>query len=444
MLSKTLTIDKALAVISELEDRPSACEAGLIKWKSYNNQVVIESDNYFYKVYEEFNNGIGPFNSLVRRFLAEEYRSLGINWKLITFERDGKIFDFEQREKLHVLKPEEMAFDDVLISFSDILERLEKDLEFPSIIAQLRQEETFSNLEYLKLARFCVNKHLDYGTYDGQVVLLDDADWIICPLDIKGNTILADKNVSLPIVTSYGNFIFTQALYETIIEGKAEPVVPDFNECTHGWYLYSQKTYKDNSKALLDIKSEEKNFIDSKTLAIENSIKSHLATTKTKDEPAIHNDKEFVMNLSLQQKIETKTLQDLYRLIEEHKKIKVITDFPTDNKARKIWELQIKNLSVCFPEASLVTNVTLDDGFFENYNKGEFNPENFQNRFSCKINYILGDNKSINRDSFRKFLINHARRNPETYIYLLNMNTEDQNPQWRDDIRQVWDSIAGA
>ena len=190
-------------------------------WKSYAHQVIFESDQNFYKIYERGGSEFGEFYSVIRNNLADIYRELGISWEVMTVLRDGVITDVEKRQRLKVLTREDMSFKDALASFSVILEELEKRLEFQDILNQLKQFPEVSNVERLKLMRLCVNKYEDYAIFNDQVVLLDDTDWCIALVDHEGEPVSIDCKFNQTVYTTYGNFVFVNHFKNVRMEADA-------------------------------------------------------------------------------------------------------------------------------------------------------------------------------------------------------------------------------
>ena len=160
-------------------------DSDLVKWKTHENHIVLQSADFFYKVYQK-DVGAGAFVSIIREKLAEIYRDhYGLVWNVRTVERDGILYQIEQRQKLKVVSDKDMTFGELLANWATTLTLLEKSLRFDKIRFQLTsQDNGFYNL---KLVRDCVNKYDDYGiTENGQVILLDDCDWFIAPINRDG------------------------------------------------------------------------------------------------------------------------------------------------------------------------------------------------------------------------------------------------------------------
>ena len=155
-----------------------------VKWKhSANaNQIVLKTDNYYYKVYAF--NEVDRFNSLIRHAFAEVYRSYGIDWEIITVQTDKGFLDIERREILEVCTE---WCNEILINYSKTLALVEEKLGFNDIIKQIR--EYYKYAYKLKLIRHSVNKPMDYALYKDKIILLDDADWVLYILDEENNPI---------------------------------------------------------------------------------------------------------------------------------------------------------------------------------------------------------------------------------------------------------------
>lgn len=183
-LKKNLTIDNALSSIAQLEDNADMQTTdSLVKWKSYSHQVVVESGQHFYKIYEVTKNTPMMFDHIVRVAVAQVMQEIGVDWKLATFDRGCDVFDFEQREKLQVTTTQDGEFEDILVSMSNIYSRVQEILGFDSILKQLQRLPEFEHVKALQLTRSSVNKFDDYAIFDDQVILLDDADFYITLLD---------------------------------------------------------------------------------------------------------------------------------------------------------------------------------------------------------------------------------------------------------------------
>lgn len=175
----------------------------LTKIKNYEHQIVVESNDFYYKVYED-KKDIGAYRLEIRKRLAKIYNSYGIHWKVLSFEKNGMIYTIEQREKLIVCS-NEISCKDLLLGWKKTLDRLEKDLRFESITNQIKENyEGIKNLKNIKLIRECINKPDDYAYgHNGEIILLDDADWFITFIDENGERIYC-KEFKLDVITTIG------------------------------------------------------------------------------------------------------------------------------------------------------------------------------------------------------------------------------------------------
>ena len=176
------------------------------KWKnSCNSQVVIQSPNYFYKIYEE-DCYDGKYVCEIREALGQIYREeYGLFWEVKTFIEDDKIFQIEKRQKIPLCTPELISYSDLLINWSNTLDKLERKLQLNKITFQLIDH--IPNLARVKIIRDCVNKYIDYGFYNGNVILLDDADWFLALIDNNDNWISHECNF-YPVELNQSKMIF--------------------------------------------------------------------------------------------------------------------------------------------------------------------------------------------------------------------------------------------
>ena len=164
-----------------------------VKWKSYDNQIVLRGENCYYKLYKK-DYSVGYFFCLIREKLGEIYREkFGIKWEINTYVVDNTIYQIERREALEVATESKISFSDIMKNWSNTLSLLEKRIGLQDIVWSLPDE---LNIRKIKLVRDCVNDYKDYGlTRDGNVVLLDDTDWFLAPIDKSGNWVRLPYNV---------------------------------------------------------------------------------------------------------------------------------------------------------------------------------------------------------------------------------------------------------
>ena len=179
---------------------------GALEWKNYDNQVVIKTNKYYYKVYT-IDQKSDKFFEKVREKLAEIYRNLfGIHWIVKTIECNDIYYQVEQREVLNVCNPTMISFEELLLNWSKTLDILEEKLKFNIITKEIQQ--IYPDVHKLKIIRDCVNKFPDYAmTNNGDIVLLDDSDWFIAMVDKDGNW-LSKKPIVVDIVSIIGESFF--------------------------------------------------------------------------------------------------------------------------------------------------------------------------------------------------------------------------------------------
>lgn len=195
------TFDECINYIKTLDDSDLN---KWVKWKTYANQVVIGTEQYYYKIYQ-VDVCAGFFIAELREALAKIYREdFGIIWNIKTVIRGNNIYQIEQREKLRVCTSNDMSFTELFIKWSKTLEKLEKLLLLDKIAKQI----DIPKLDKLKLIRDCLNKFEDYAiTSKGDIVLLDDADWFIAAVDKDSNWITSECKV-YDIITANGERVF--------------------------------------------------------------------------------------------------------------------------------------------------------------------------------------------------------------------------------------------
>lgn len=176
-----------------------------VKWKhtANVNQLVLRTDDYYYKIYEF--SEIDKFNSIIRHAFAEVYQSYGIDWEIVTVKTEKGFLDIERREKLEICKE---WSDDILLNYADTLNIVEKKLCFEDITKQIK--EKYKYVSKLKLLRRCANKPIDYAVYKNKVILLDDADWIIYMLDYDYNPITTVNNMFVKVKIFDEYYTFTR------------------------------------------------------------------------------------------------------------------------------------------------------------------------------------------------------------------------------------------
>jgi len=229
------TFDQFLDIIKQMDNESSPDL--WFKWKNFANQVVIETPNFYFKLYEDFYN-TGCFLYEIRRNLAEIYREkFNILWEINKIEANGKIYTFEKRQKLTVCVPNCINYADLLLDWSYTLKELEKRLLLSEICEQLKPN--IQNLTEIKLIRDCINKYADYAiTEQGNIVLLDDADWFLALVDKDGKW-LSSRHRGYNIVSGLGECIFAP------IDYFKENSITEIDELKNKWQIFVENENMD-------------------------------------------------------------------------------------------------------------------------------------------------------------------------------------------------------
>lgn len=224
------TLARLVDSIQQIEE---VSNGSLIKWKTYDNQVVVRSPNYYYKIYQN-DRTAGTFFAKVREKLAEIYREdYGIYWEIRTFEdkETPTYFQIEQREPLEVCTPDKITYEDLFVDWAKTLGKLEKKLHFKELTYQLQEE--IEGLKEVKLVRDCVNKFEDYAFKNGHVILLDDSDWFLALID-KNNQWMRNINFStIHVMLDSQDYMF--APFDFF---KYKDLTPKLKDTTEKWNLF--------------------------------------------------------------------------------------------------------------------------------------------------------------------------------------------------------------
>ena len=256
-LSISNSFDVSLSFIEDLEKGISNPKSW-IKQQHHPHCVVVQSDDYYYKIYEN-SIELGSFYSLIRRKLAEIYEKVyGINWKIFETVRNDKIYQIQQRSKLVECTENDLSFEDLLLSWRKTQLLLEKSLSFSYILDQI-SENYISNGNRkpfkLKIMREAINKYEDYAfAPSGEVLLLDDDDWYIAVVDENGENI-PGKNTAISIDTEIGQMTF-QAMRSAFYTNEGAKL-EDLDEMMSKWMIFDQKDEKiDSGKSMYNKKEQ--------------------------------------------------------------------------------------------------------------------------------------------------------------------------------------------
>ena len=447
MLRDDLSVAEAVNAICLVENKKEiSTTVSQVIWKRYFNQVVVESDDYFYKIYEEELTGPGKFYSQIRRCLAKAYNNLGIYWKVITFERGGSLFDFEQREKLRVATEDDSTLDDVLSSFSSVLKEVEEMLEFDSIVSQLKEAcgAVFNDLKELKLGRYCRNKFDDFAIFENIAILLDDADFYVALVNSEGEHYDVPPEVEVPIKTSYGDFLFTKKICHSNDGFSEKRTVPKHDVSIHGWYLYSFSATADETRSKQhNSKTKTKGIVKRESSGIlskevKNRIDSVEFIAGMKDEVEqesksyrIDETDAEIIEVDCQADDKLSLFEFLDKFEDEFEKSRlkgemfrhslvVCTNFDgvsqTFEEAQfSLWANAMTAISAYYPHVKKLTKIALTEHFCNKVLQGEFCVEKFQQRFRTDIRFFFPVDQLTfpKRRLFREVALRFAKSSPE-------------------------------
>lgn len=221
-IDNTNKLTEFVNLISSLE---SSDPNTWIKWHScVDNQTVIKTNNYVYKIYCCHKNSNKVFDCIIRDTLSKIYNEYGIFWNIKTFDVGINLYQIEQREIITECTPDLISFEDLLLNWKITLDELENRLNFGNLSYQLRdyiidnnkikvfKRNFIGTTEYvedtvfkIKLTRDCINKYNDYGIKNGKVILFDDADWIVCLINKFGDVLNLRYENLLKIPLKFNN-----------------------------------------------------------------------------------------------------------------------------------------------------------------------------------------------------------------------------------------------
>lgn len=209
-----------------------------VKWKSYQHQIVVQTDEYYYKVYNE-DIKYGSFNLTIRRAFAELYNSWGIVWDLHT-EITDQILTIERRQKLDLPTCD---FEQTFNLYRSELPIVEKSLKFDNIGLQL--SEQLGQRVRLRLVRDCINKNADYAIYNNHCVLLDDADFFIALVDTGNNWLNLPFNIYHIFIDSQEYILAPHNLFNV-------DAIANVSELINKWWIFDSAVSSGDIRLMLN------------------------------------------------------------------------------------------------------------------------------------------------------------------------------------------------
>lgn len=116
----------------------------------------------------------------------------------------------------------------------------------------------FLNVHELRLVRDCINKPEDYGIKDNNIVLLDDSDFFIAPVDKNGKWISVQFN-SYDIDSIFGDAVFApQDMFDII---KDDDLLEYSSTKVNKWFLFDKYYTNQNSQIMKDLRTKREEMI---------------------------------------------------------------------------------------------------------------------------------------------------------------------------------------
>ena len=461
LLKSSLTIKDAVSSINKLESNDGlATSENLVKWKSYEHQVVIESDSYFYKIYECMPNTTQMFDHQVRECLVIVMQELGLDWKLISFERDGQVFDFEQRQKLKVATPEDAKFGEILVSVSESYDRVERMLNFDIILGQLHEMGEFLDVKKLKLTRHCFNKYIDYAVFENNFILLDDAEFYIAPTDDAGNIINVPYVHDFKITINGEEYSLTKLHAKSSNERLSEGLLDAVEDVYPGWLLLPERIEQMSDERMnetgMSSDEEQTGAMMSSEKALSHLVESSVSDFYSRVEEASKVgfcDERAVKNQHLWTEVDSDAINFESYLTDRHEKklYSQLEDASTleqqvclqtalnsngellleEEESFVVWASHMKTISAYFPEVLKVTRIFLTQEFCEYYLNGNFHPQDFMDRYSTMISYVhpTQPQEFPARRTFKRFLLKYAKTGEKSFWSILQEERKSEKCQ---------------
>ena len=392
---------------------------GTVFLRSFTHQVVFGEEDFYYKVYEVDRCNSNGLDHLVRCCLQKVYTNLGLHWELTSFEQGDSLFDVEQRQILKVANEEVSSFQNILLSFSKLLDEVEELLGFDRLLSELHNHEEFSSVEAMKLSRHVINKHNDYAMFNGQAILLDDSEFCIEFLDKNDEVLDIVVDAEIPVVVNGVSYTL-YSMSDTIF---------------YGWGLRSHE----QQDVLI---AKQKCEFNSQLLTNENSLLA--ASVEMASEANVAGVKLQYSESEVFESLLTDSVEDeLYSQLDEAylsgKEVFLLTCF--HHGQTNIWESHMKTITTYYPNVHKITSVEMTQEVCSHYLNGIFDPRDFSGRYSTEIRYKPPTIPSTfpTRDTFRKFLLKYAKINPEGFGSILDGEAGARNCYSDSNVSMVFD-----
>ena len=116
----------------------------------------------------------------------------------------------------------------------------------------------FLNVQELRLVRDCINKPEDYGIKNDNIILLDDSDFFIAPIDKNGKWTPVLFN-SYDVDSVFGDAIFApQDMFEII---KDNYLLEQSSTKAHKWFLFDKYYTNQNFQIMKGLRTKREEMI---------------------------------------------------------------------------------------------------------------------------------------------------------------------------------------
>lgn len=205
--------------------------------KNKDNCCVIKEGDHFYKIRRcDEGDHSNCFNFAIWRAYSDVLREMGIPWDFSLLKREDFIYAIQKREKLVVLSDGPFGADELFQKSSLFRKKLEKKLELPSLMSQLKQHRSFSKAEAIMLASEKPDDCSDYALFGEELVQLRDSGWFLTMLDHDGNLATHILPDVVEVELSYGGFFF--GMVEEFVDGI--PQLDKVVESSPHWWLFEK------------------------------------------------------------------------------------------------------------------------------------------------------------------------------------------------------------
>ena len=205
--------------------------------KKRKDCVVYETLNHVYKVRAFSKTDYKyDFFEIVQRAFVKEYVALGLDWSVNVTQTSTIIYNIEKRQKLKLASEAGLTPSEALAESVKIKNKVERQLEFPNIMYELRQYDTFAPVDKVTLARDCDINLSDYAVFDNTVIALGNSNLFLALANPKDDWITRLHIKVVPISFSFGSFFFTE--YKTFDRGFT--IASNTFAGANKWWLFNQ------------------------------------------------------------------------------------------------------------------------------------------------------------------------------------------------------------